>query len=539
MNPEAAAARIAEAQHGMVTWAQLRAAGVSRRAIAAHTANGWIVRRHSGVYQLGCSRDRSGSSTPHCWPAGPDRSSPAGPALRGRARARRPVLVDVGFPSGLAGRRPGDARAPPARARRVRRRGQARAAGHDARADAARSGGGRATRTSSNGSSRRRRCRTLASTGELLAMAERGAGRPGVRMFRELVDLLDEPLFTRSEAERQLAALCRVGGAAAAAHEHAPGRVGGRRGVGCAATGGRGRRPQVPPTGAEVRARPAQGRRADARGLPGAADHLAATDARARAGDRAHRRRAPTMTSRSGPAAGHERDVGAASPRRADQAPQRGLGGTSASLARAEARWRVTSNGARKSASAISRSATPSRERARARRSAQVRTSSSGGAGLGAEGRERGAGAGGDRRRRRRRGRGSGRGAGRRRRARPRRERTAPSRARAAPASPRAPRLPRAAARDRRSPRTAPAATAPPCPERRPPARPPARPRPAPALPHVSRCREPAPAPSSDRQRCPSGLTQPSIRRRASGAAAATSSQRPAATSSSSRALRK
>ena len=31
-------------------------------------------------------------------------------------------------------------------------------------------------------------------------------------MFRELVDLLDEPLFTRSEAERQLTALCRSAG---------------------------------------------------------------------------------------------------------------------------------------------------------------------------------------------------------------------------------------------------------------------------------------------------------------------------------------
>lgn len=49
----------------------------------------------------------------------------------------------------------------------------------------------------------------LVSTGEMLAVAERGAGKPGVKQFRELVDFLDEPLFTRSEAERRLLMLVR------------------------------------------------------------------------------------------------------------------------------------------------------------------------------------------------------------------------------------------------------------------------------------------------------------------------------------------
>ena len=53
MNPEAEVARVAAGRHGMVSWAQMRAAGMSRRAIAAHVENGWIVRHHAGVYQLG------------------------------------------------------------------------------------------------------------------------------------------------------------------------------------------------------------------------------------------------------------------------------------------------------------------------------------------------------------------------------------------------------------------------------------------------------------------------------------------------------
>ena len=53
MSPEAEVARLAARQHGMVTWAQMRAAGVSRDAIAAHVRNGWLVARHRGVYQIG------------------------------------------------------------------------------------------------------------------------------------------------------------------------------------------------------------------------------------------------------------------------------------------------------------------------------------------------------------------------------------------------------------------------------------------------------------------------------------------------------
>ena len=53
MSPEAEVARLARAQEGMITWAQLRGAGVSRHAIAKHEKDGWLVLRHRGVYQLG------------------------------------------------------------------------------------------------------------------------------------------------------------------------------------------------------------------------------------------------------------------------------------------------------------------------------------------------------------------------------------------------------------------------------------------------------------------------------------------------------
>ena len=44
--------RIAARQHGLVTTAQLEAAGVDRRAVARRVARGWLVRRHRGVYQV-------------------------------------------------------------------------------------------------------------------------------------------------------------------------------------------------------------------------------------------------------------------------------------------------------------------------------------------------------------------------------------------------------------------------------------------------------------------------------------------------------
>ena len=50
---DAAIAAIAARQHGVVTTAQLASAGLGRRAVAHRVANGRLVRRHRGVYQVG------------------------------------------------------------------------------------------------------------------------------------------------------------------------------------------------------------------------------------------------------------------------------------------------------------------------------------------------------------------------------------------------------------------------------------------------------------------------------------------------------
>ena len=50
---EVAIARIAAGQQGMITTAQLLSAGFGYGAISQRAATGWLVRRHSGVYQLG------------------------------------------------------------------------------------------------------------------------------------------------------------------------------------------------------------------------------------------------------------------------------------------------------------------------------------------------------------------------------------------------------------------------------------------------------------------------------------------------------
>ena len=52
----------------------------------------------------------------------------------------------------------------------------------------------------------------LLTTTHLHEVIGRGAGRPGVRKLREVVDFLDEPLFTRPEAEKRLCSVVRSAG---------------------------------------------------------------------------------------------------------------------------------------------------------------------------------------------------------------------------------------------------------------------------------------------------------------------------------------
>lgn len=211
MSPEAAVARIAEVQHGMVTWTQLRTAGVSRRAIAAHLDARWLVRRHAGVYQLGVFPGPFGVEHAAQLACGPRSILTRRTSVFVFGFGQRPARVDVGFPDGVAGRRsgihahrlPGLADCDVIVKHGLRVTTPARSL-LDLAAVAPRSVLERLIEEAL--------VQNVVSSGELLAMAERGAGRRGVPLFREVVDLLDEPLFTRSEAERKLASLCRSAG---------------------------------------------------------------------------------------------------------------------------------------------------------------------------------------------------------------------------------------------------------------------------------------------------------------------------------------
>jgi hypothetical protein len=108
MTAEAALAGIAARQHGMVTWAQLRESGVSRRSVARHVTDGWLVRRHTGVYQLGVFAGAFGDEMAALLVCGPRAALSHWASIAVfelRPRGGRPV--DVSLIGGLAGQRDG------------------------------------------------------------------------------------------------------------------------------------------------------------------------------------------------------------------------------------------------------------------------------------------------------------------------------------------------------------------------------------------------------------------------------------------------
>jgi len=195
----------------MVTWAQLRAAGVARRAITAHVESGWLVRRHGGVYQLGVFPGLYGVEHAAQLACGSRAVLTRWTSVFAFGLGPRPALVSVGFTGEIAGRRPGirphrlsalpDSDVVLKHGLRVTTPARTLL---DLAAIASRDALERLVEEA--------QVQNVVSSAELLAMAERSAGMRGVRMFREVVDFLDEPLFTRSEAERRLACLCRSAG---------------------------------------------------------------------------------------------------------------------------------------------------------------------------------------------------------------------------------------------------------------------------------------------------------------------------------------
>ena len=209
MSPEARIASLATQQHGMVTWAQLVGAGVTRHAIAGHVGNGWLVARHRGVYQFGVFGGPFGDGMAALLACGPHAVLSHWSAGVVFELCRRELaIVDVTLTSGHAGRRRG------IRAHRlaslpacdvVVKRGLRVTTPARTLLDLA----AVTPRAELERLIEEAQVQNLVSPGEMLAVAERGARRKGVRTFRDVVDYLDEPLFTRSEAERRLLALCR------------------------------------------------------------------------------------------------------------------------------------------------------------------------------------------------------------------------------------------------------------------------------------------------------------------------------------------
>ena len=212
MSPEAEVARLAARQHGMVTWTQMRTAGVSRDAITAHVRNGWLVVRHRSVYQLGVFGGPYGDEMAALLACGPRvvlSHWTAAWVFELCRRAGGPIHVTV--EEGLAGRRPGIR---PHRTTAlptcdvVVRHGLRVTTPARTLLDLAAS----TPRTQLERLTEEAQVQRLASPAEILAVIERGARRPGVRKLRAVLDFIDEPLFTRSEAEKRLRGLCRSAG---------------------------------------------------------------------------------------------------------------------------------------------------------------------------------------------------------------------------------------------------------------------------------------------------------------------------------------
>src|SRR5690349_3217662 len=107
-SPAAKVAQLAARQHGMVTWAQMITAGLSRHAIAATVDDGWLVARHRGVYLLGAFGGPFGDEKAALLACGQHAVLShwsAAPVFE--LCARRGRSVDVTLTAGHAGRRPG------------------------------------------------------------------------------------------------------------------------------------------------------------------------------------------------------------------------------------------------------------------------------------------------------------------------------------------------------------------------------------------------------------------------------------------------
>jgi very-short-patch-repair endonuclease len=209
---EAAAARIARAQHGVITTAQLESAGFGRSAIARRVRGEWLVRIYEGVYRIGVIAGPFAGEMAALLACGPlsvigHRSAVIVMGLRWRYCGPVEVVLPHEVQLGRAG----------VRCRRVTALAADEVAvRHGLRVTTPARTLVDLAATTSRGDLERLAeeilFQRLASTAEIIDAIGRGAGRPGVRKLRAIADLLDEASFTRSEAERRLKTLLRGAG---------------------------------------------------------------------------------------------------------------------------------------------------------------------------------------------------------------------------------------------------------------------------------------------------------------------------------------
>src|SRR5215210_6344954 len=177
-------ARIATAQHGMITTAQLARAGFGRTQITRRAAGGWLVRRHVGVYLLGVVAGPFGDEMAALLACGPEAVISHWTSIRVFELAKRDVRgIHVSALGRLPGRRPG---IHPHRALTlpacdvVVRHGLRVTTPARTLLDIASS----TPRAELERLVEEVQVQRLASPAELLAVIGRGAGRPGVRRLR-------------------------------------------------------------------------------------------------------------------------------------------------------------------------------------------------------------------------------------------------------------------------------------------------------------------------------------------------------------------
>ena len=209
MAADRAAVRIAASQHGMITSAQLERAGFGPNALARRVDGGWLVRVHVGVYRLGLFGGPFADEMAALLACG-DRAVISHWSATGVFALRpRPIApVDISVVGGLSGKRPGirphrASSLPPGDV--VLRHGLRVTTPARTLLDLA----AVASRDALERLTEEAQVQRLVSQGELAAVVQRGAGRPGVAKLRAVLDFIDEPLFTRSEGEKRLRALCR------------------------------------------------------------------------------------------------------------------------------------------------------------------------------------------------------------------------------------------------------------------------------------------------------------------------------------------